>query len=117
MADQAEAGHVGRGMNVELEHRERGIRVELNHRADRGLVCFVGKLVALECGHENSGAERLAQHERIADPRADVAHYSARIDDASYCHPELYFLIGDSVASDDYDAGLARLLGGAAQNL
>jgi len=59
----------------------------------------------------------LAQHERIADPRADVAYDSARIDHAGDCHPELHFLVSDGMSSDDHDAGLARLLGGAAQNL
>src|SRR5260370_584236 len=115
-SDAAEASDIRGGMNVVFEHRGSGRGVELDHRTNRGLVSVVTERVALERGHQNSGAERLGQHERVANLRADVAHDPTRIDYAGNRHPEFHFFVGDSMTANDHDAGLARFLGGAAQN-
>src|SRR5271163_3766700 len=117
MTDEAEARHVGGGMNVELQHRSGARGIELRHRTNGGLVMFVGERIALERSQQNSGAERLAQHDRIADSRADIADDSPRIDHASDRHAEFRFFVADGVAAYNYDPGLARFLCCPAQNL
>jgi len=71
----------------------------------------------LNAGHENSSAERLLNTSASPTRAPTLRTIRRGFDYAGDCHPEFHFLVSDGMSSDDHDAGLARLLGGAAQNL
>ena len=73
-------------------------------------------MAALERGHQDPGAERLGQQERVAGTHADIADNPARIDYAGHRHAVFDLFIGHAMAADDRDTGLARFRCAAAQD-
>ncbi len=117
MAEQAEAGDVGDRPGAGLARQLRGLRVETHHaRGGRGHLVG-GRLVVLERGGDDAGTERLRQQQPIAGPCAALALELVGVERADHHQAVLGLAVAHRVAAGDRDAGLARLLGAAAQDL
>ena len=93
-------------------------RVELAHRRIQRIRLIGSKHAALPRRGEQPGAERLGQHEAIAD-RCAFALLRIRfgMHTSGDGETELELFVDDAVAADDERAGLVHLVLTAAQNL
>src|SRR5437870_12249778 len=80
VAQQAEAGDIGQGVDA-AHTAERDARcIELCRAGEHRGVMGVVEAAFLQRGAVNADAKRLAEHEGVARPRADVALQMVRID-------------------------------------
>ena len=117
MAQQAEPGHVGRGVHSDAEHGTRCASVERGHRRDGGRHIGLTQQVALQRRGQNSRADRLRQHQGIARPRAGVAHDVIRMHFTNDRHAVFGLGVVHRVPAQEEGARRARHVRPAAQHL
>ena len=106
VADQPEAGHVGRRRGPRRDRlRGRG-GVEGRHHLDRPRDQPVVGPIALRGGRDEAGAERLGQDQDIAGTSARIGEHPGRIDEPGHRQAVLRFPVLDRMAAADHGAGL-----------
>ena len=117
VAEEPESGDVGCAARADGDGASTGRRVELRHGVDQPLRLFRSEVAALGRGRENGGAERLGEHEAVADLGVRVAQHLLGIHAPGHRQPELQLVVDDRVAADDERAGFVDLVLPAAEDV
>jgi hypothetical protein len=117
VTEQAVSGHIGRRIRACFVHRQSRPTVQRRHDRDDVFFAPLGQEIALERGREDAGAERLRQHQDIPGPRPRIRDDAVAVHAAGRHQTVLRFWVVDRVATQDVDAGFARLVGATAQDV
>ncbi len=101
VSEETEPRHVRAGVHGELAHDFRRLPIERRHGHDGGANAAARHVSSFEGRRDDSGAERLREHEGITSPYADIADHAGGMHDACDGHAELRLRIDDAVATDD----------------
>ena len=91
--------------------------VQRAHPADRALERLRAGDAALDAGHDQAGAERLRQEERVAGPRAALRPDVVRMNGADDGEPVLRLGVANRVSAREQPARLAHLRVGGGEDL
>ncbi len=116
VAEQPEAGDVGRGHHAGRERGLAGAGVEPRHRVHRRPQHPGGHGGALERGRDHAGAQRLGEDQPVTGRRPVDRHQPARVGQADDRHAVLRHRVVDRVPAGHQTAGRRRYLGAAAQH-
>ena len=116
VAQQPESRDVGAGVGAGSGHSLRGGPVERGHLADRVGQDVVWHTLLLAGGGDDTGANRLGQHQHVARAGARVGHFRARRNEAGYGEAVLGLLVVHCVASHYQHAGFLGLSAAAPQD-
>ena len=115
--EQPEAGHVGDGVRIEIAQRSGGHAVERRHRRDRGGEDVGIDGILAQRIRDDARAERLGEHEEVADPGAGIAPDALGMDDPGDGQAIQRLCGRDRVPAEDRCARRIRDVGPAAQDL
>ncbi len=115
--EEAEAGDVGAGVDLEASEHARGRGVERRHALDRGRVLGRAPRAALERRRDDPRAEGLGEDERVAGSGPDVAQDAVGVHESGHRHTVLDLLVDDGVAAEHHHACLLGLGEAAAQDV
>lgn len=117
VAEKAEAGHVGAGVDAHLRHDlgRRLVQGRHDRHRLRGGVAVYQALVD-PCG-DDPHAQRLGEQQPIPGPRSRLGHDAIGVHQADGAEAVLRLVVIDGVAAQDADPGLGRLVAAPAQDL
>ena len=117
MAEQAEAGDVGRCLHRERSQEARGRAVEPEHPSDRRVEMRRLHGVVLVRGGNDAGAHRLGEIEHVAGPGAIFPQEAIGVRAPRDDEAVLRLFVHDRMTAGDDDAGLTGFVGAAAEYL
>ena len=103
--EEPEAGDVRDGVGLDGAQDVGRFVVQRPHPANGALELLCARIAALVAGHDQAGAERLGQEERVAGAGAVLGPDRVWVDHADDCEPVLRLGVADRVASSQKAAG------------
>ena len=110
VAEQPEAGHVGRRVRRERAQDVGGVAVQRPHRSDGACELGLAQATPLDALEHEPGSERLRQEDGVAGTGAVLVPDPGRVDGADDGEPVLGLLVADRVPAREQPAGRAHLL-------